>query len=58
MFQMVLENRSSFECVAICSHEQDLTCLSVWVTHTVLQLIDNNVIKEHVGEAGGFSLPR
>lgn len=55
---MVLEDRSSFECEAICSNEQDLTCLCVSVTHTVLQLIDNNVIKEHVGEAGGFSLPR
>lgn len=57
-FQMVLETRSSFECVAICYHEQDLTFLCVWETHTVLQLIDNNMIKEHLGEAGDFSLPR
>lgn len=55
---MVLENRSSLESVAICSNEQDLTCLCVSVTHTVLQVIDNNVIKERVGEARGFSLPR
>lgn len=45
-------NRSSFDFVAICSHEQDLTCLCVRVTHTILHLIDNNMIKEHVEKSG------
>lgn len=54
---MVLENRSSFIYVAICSHEQDMTWLCVWVTHTVLHLVDNNMIKERVEEAVEFSLP-
>lgn len=41
---------SSFIYVAICSHEQDMTCLCAGVTRTVLHLIANNMIKEHVVE--------